>query len=76
MTIVRGTIPAELYGREAYGAVSGAMGAPVMIAIAAGPFVASLLYTAIGSYMGMLLVLIAVGVVGSIMFNYASPGSR
>lgn len=73
MTIVRGTIPAELYGREAYGAVSGAMGAPVMIAIAAGPFVASLLYTAIGSYMGMLLVLIAVGVLGSVLFNYASP---
>lgn len=75
MTIVRGTIPAELYGREAYGAVSGAMGAPVMIAIAAGPFVASLLYTAIGSYMGMLLVLIVVGVLGSVMFNYASPAA-
>jgi MFS family permease len=45
MTIVRGTLPAELYGREAYGAISGAMATPVTIAFAAGPFVASLLYS-------------------------------
>ena len=29
MTIVRGAIPAELFGRESYGAVNGAMAAPV-----------------------------------------------
>lgn len=42
MTIVRGTIPVELYGREHYGAVNGALAAPVLIAKAAGPLVAAL----------------------------------
>jgi MFS family permease len=68
MTIVRGTLPAELYGRESYGAVSGAMAAPVMIAIAAGPFVASLLYTATGGYIGTLLVLIVIAALGAVLF--------
>ncbi|WP_076591784.1 MFS transporter [Herminiimonas arsenitoxidans] len=72
MTIVRGTLPAELYGREAYGAVSGAMGAPVMVAIAAGPFAASLLYAFTDGYVGTLLVLIAVGVLGSVLFACTS----
>ncbi|MES2025247.1 MAG: MFS transporter [Pseudomonadota bacterium] len=68
MTIVRGTLPAELYGRESYGAVSGAMAAPVMIAIAAGPFVASLLYTATSGYIGTLLVLIVIAAFGAVLF--------
>lgn len=41
MTIVRGAIPAELYGRENYGVVNGAMAAPVLLAKAAGPIAAS-----------------------------------
>jgi MFS family permease len=41
MTIVRGAIPAELYGREHYGAVNGAMATPVLLAKAAGPIAAS-----------------------------------
>lgn len=69
MTIVRGTLPAELYGREIYGAVSGAMAAPVMIAIAAGPFVASLLYSATGGYTGTLLILAAICAFGAILFS-------
>ena len=42
-TIVRGTIPAELYGRQHYGAVNGAMAAPVLLAKALGPFIAAIL---------------------------------
>jgi predicted MFS family arabinose efflux permease len=42
MTIVRGTIPLELYGRDHYGAVNGALAAPVLVAKAAGPLVAAL----------------------------------
>lgn len=72
MTIVRGTLPAELYGRDSYGAVSGAMAAPVMIAIAAGPFVASLVYSATGGYTGTLLALIAVCAAGAILFSCTS----
>lgn len=76
MTIVRGTLPAELYGREIYGAVSGAMAAPVMIAIAAGPFVASLVYSATGGYTGTLLALIAICASGAILFTCTSSENK
>lgn len=75
MTIVRGTLPAELYGRDIYGAVSGAMAAPVMIAIAAGPFVASLVYAATGGYTGTLLALIAICGAGAILYTCTSPSA-
>ncbi|KGU71278.1 MFS transporter [Burkholderia pseudomallei] len=71
MTIVRGALPAELYGRAAYGAISGAMATPVQIAIAAGPFVASLLYAAGNGYPGTLLALAGIGATGAILFRYA-----
>jgi MFS family permease len=76
MTIVRGTLPAELYGRETYGAISGAMSTPVLIAIAAGPFVASLLYSATGGYTGTLWALIGIAAFGAILFVYVNPQSR
>lgn len=71
MTIVRGALPAELYGRAAYGAISGAMATPVQIAVAAGPFVASLLYTAGNGYPGTLLALAGISAAGAILFRYA-----
>ncbi len=75
MTIVRGTLPAEWYGRDIYGAISGAMAAPVMIAIAAGPFVASLVYSATGGYTGTLLALIAICGAGAILYTCTSPSA-
>jgi MFS family permease len=39
ITIVRGTIPQALFGRENYGAISGAMAGPALVAKAAGPIV-------------------------------------
>jgi MFS family permease len=48
ITIVRGTLPAELFGRDHYGAVSGALAVPGMISLASGPFLASLLWMAMG----------------------------
>ena len=46
LTIVRGTVPQALYGRENYGAISGAMAGPALAAKAAGPLViASLVQT-------------------------------
>lgn len=72
MTIVRGAVPAELFGRTHYGAISGALNGPAMIAGAAAPFVASLLLDALGSYGRVLLVLMAVGVVGALAFAVAT----
>ncbi|WP_333980270.1 MFS transporter [Burkholderia orbicola] len=71
MTIVRGALPAELYGRAAYGAIGGAIATPVQIAIAAGPFVASLLYAAGNGYPGTLLALASIGAVGAVLFRIA-----
>ncbi|MDB5952965.1 MAG: transporter [Massilia sp.] len=39
LTIVRGTIPQELFGRENYGAISGALSAPSLFFKALGPMV-------------------------------------
>jgi MFS family permease len=39
VTIVRGTLPQTLFGRENYGAISGALAAPSLIAKAAGPLI-------------------------------------
>lgn len=72
MTIVRGALPAELYGRTDYGAISGAMATPVQIAIAAGPFVASLLYSAVDGYSGTILALTGIGAAGAILFFNAN----
>jgi len=76
MTIVRGSLPAELYGRQAYGAISGAMATPVTIAFAAGPFVASLLYAVGGGYPGAIMALIGVASLGAVLFFYATAHSR
>ncbi|NKI72292.1 MFS transporter [Collimonas pratensis] len=75
MTIVRGTLPAELYGRETYGAISGAMATPVLIAIAAGPFVASLVYSLTGGYAGTILALIGIALLGAVLFIYVRTHS-
>ncbi len=58
-TIVRGTIPAEVFGRSHYGAVNGAMAAPVLLAKAGGPLVAAAVWLAVGSYSALSLVLAA-----------------
>ena len=79
MTIVRGAIPAELFGPDAYGAINGAMAAPVTIAKAAGPLVAALLFASLGGYDRTLLVLIVIGVISTAVFvlsTRASSGSR
>jgi MFS family permease len=72
MTIVRGTLPAELYGREAYGAISGAMATPVTIAFAAGPSVAAFLYTLGGGYSGAIIALAGIATLGAVLFFYAT----
>jgi MFS family permease len=72
ITIVRGTLPAELYGREAYGAISGAMAMPVMLAFAAGPYVASLLYDLGEGYPITILGLFVIATLAAVLFHYAT----
>jgi len=68
ITIVRGAIPVELYGREGYGAISGALSAPSVVARAIGPWAAALLWTATGGYDAVILGLCAIGIVGFFAF--------
>jgi len=62
MTIVRGTIPQALFGRENYGAISGAMAGPSLFSKAAGPLVAATVLGASGSPSTLLMVLLAFAV--------------
>ncbi|MEO8165570.1 MAG: MFS transporter [Betaproteobacteria bacterium] len=72
VTIVRGAMPAQLFGRDHYGAVSGALAAPQMFALASGPVLVSLVWRASGgNYDRVLLVLSAVAAVGVASFYAA-----
>ena len=76
MTIVRGAIAAELFGRDAYGAINGAMATPVVVAKAAGPLVAAILFTTLGGYDATLMVLIAVGALSTVLFALSTRANR
>jgi predicted MFS family arabinose efflux permease len=76
MTIVRGTVPAEIWGRDGYGGLTGLMATPVLIARAVGPFFAAWLLSAMGGYVPMALALAAVGVVSWAAFTAAVHFNR
>ena len=63
MTIVRGLAVPEMLTRDAYGAVNGALTAPSMIAKAAAPLAAAMLWQASGSYDAVLVA----AIVGSLI---------
>jgi MFS family permease len=71
MTIVRGAVPVELYGRDHYGAVNGAMAAPVLIAKAVGPLAAAVAWTVLQDYDGVALLLAAVASSSLVFFGWA-----
>lgn len=60
VTIVRGAIPIEVFGQAGYGAINGAMAAPVLLAKAGGPLIAAMLWGAMGGYAPMAVVLAAI----------------
>ena len=62
MTIVRGTVPVEIWGRDGYGGLTGLMATPVLLARAAGPFAAAGVLGLAGNYRDVTLFLAAVGV--------------
>lgn len=72
MTVVRGALPVEMYGRENYGAIAGALATPGLLARAVGPVFAALLWSALGGYGSTTVVLIAVAAAGALAFAYAT----
>jgi len=72
MTVVRGALPVEMYGRENYGAIAGALAAPGLLARAVGPIFAAVLWSALGGYGPTTAVLIAVAATGALAFVYAT----
>lgn len=70
VTIARGTVPAELYGRDRYGALLGRMARPQFIARAAAPFVVALALAA-GDARLAHAVLIGVAAAGCVAYAVA-----
>jgi MFS family permease len=71
MTIIRGIIPIDLFGRERYGTVNGALATPVAAARALGPFVVAAIWSAAGGYDAVLWTLAAVGLLSLATFTAA-----
>ena len=76
MTIVRGTVPAEIWGSEGYGGLTGLMATPVLLARAAGPFAAAGVLALAGGYLVVTLSLAVVGVASWAAFVMAVRASR
>jgi MFS family permease len=77
MTVVRGALPVEIYGRDNYGAIAGALAAPGLVARAVGPTLAALLWAGLEGYDGAVVVLVAVAAAGALAFAVGTrPGGR
>jgi MFS family permease len=76
MTIVRGAAPVELFGRQQYGAMTGSIAAPAMIARAAGPLVASLAWSTLGGYQALLALLVLLAASAAAMYFWATRHAR
>lgn len=72
MTIVRGALPADLFGREGYGGIAGAMATPAMVCRAIAPFAAAFAWTVLGGYDPVLWALVAIGVGSMLAFMLAA----
>jgi hypothetical protein len=68
LTIVRGTIPQALFGRENYGAISGAMAGPSLLSKAAGPLVAAWVLRSAGTPSILLAILFASAIVSLLFY--------
>ena len=76
MTIVRGTVPAEIWGREGYGGLTGLMATPVLVARAVGPVAGAAILALMGGYRAVIVSLVAIGVVSLFAFWRAVRGSH
>lgn len=75
MTVVRGALPVEMYGRDHYGAIAGALATPGLLARAVGPIFAALLWSALGGYERVTVVLAVVAAIGATAFAAATRTS-
>ncbi|MFO1219744.1 MAG: MFS transporter [Burkholderiaceae bacterium] len=73
VTIVRGGLIPEYFGRAHIGRISGAMAAVAMVARAAAPWAAALALVALGHYLGVMLLLAGLGAVAVVSFWLARP---
>lgn len=68
LTIVRGTIPQAMFGRQNYGAISGAMAGPSLLAKAAGPLVAAAILRNYFSPAPLLYVLLLMSIISFVFY--------
>jgi len=71
LTIVRGTVPQVLFGRENYGAIAGAMAGPSLLAKAAGPLAAAAIIAADPAPAWLLGILLGVSLMSMMCFLFA-----
>ncbi|KIF83972.1 MFS transporter [Noviherbaspirillum autotrophicum] len=76
LTIVRGTVPQSLFGRENYGAISGALAGPSLLAKAAGPLAMAAFVEFNPAPRWMLFILLAVSLVSLGCFLAAVKARR
>lgn len=75
-TIVRGLVVPEMVSRHAYGAINGVLTIPVTLARAAAPVGAAVLWSATGSYDGVLIAIIGCSLILAASFWLAAWLSR
>lgn len=68
LTIVRGTVPQKLFGRENYGAIAGALAGPTLMAQAAGPLVIATLVAAEISPKGVFTTLLTISLISACFY--------
>jgi hypothetical protein len=71
VTIVRGTVPAELFGRAGYGGILGSLAAPALFARAVAPFAFAPLAIPETASLGWLLLLMAMAAMSVASFSVA-----
>jgi MFS family permease len=76
LTIVRGTVPQTLFGRENYGAISGALAGPSLVSKAAGPIAAAAFVEFNSSPVWLLGILLAVSLLSLACFLAAVNSHR
>lgn len=76
MTIVRGTVPAELFGREGYGEILGRLARPAFFAKAIAPLAFAALFVSEIGRSGAMLTLAACGALGLLAFMIAVAWAR
>ena len=68
MTVVRGVLPSEIFGRADYGTIQGMIAAPTTLARAAGPLLFGLVWSWSGGYGAVVALGLALAVAALISF--------